>query len=144
MTDLEKELTALAKMPREKLRFRWEQVHGTEPPAHISRDLMVRIIAYRIQEREYGGLDKNTKRRLRALAGALESEGERSLSTGPTLKPGAKLIREWHGKTYTVTALEEGFEFKGRRFRSLSGIAREITGARWSGLRFFGLTGDAL
>ncbi len=144
MIDVEKELTALAKMPREKLRVRWEQLHGTEPPAHISRDLMVRTIAYRIQEREYGGLDKNTKRRLRSLAQALESEGELPFSPDLSLKPGAKLIREWHGKTYTVTALEEGFEFKGRRFRSLSGIAREITGARWSGLRFFGLTGDAL
>ncbi len=144
MTDLEKELSALAKMPRIELQDRWRRLYGAEPPAHISRDLMVRTIAYRIQEREYGGLDKNTKRRLRSLARALESEGERSLSTGPTLKPGAKLIREWHGKTYTVTALEEGFEFKGKRFRSLSRIAREITGARWSGLRFFGLTGDAL
>jgi hypothetical protein len=144
MTDLEKELTALAEMPRIELQDRWRRLYGAEPPAHTSRDLMVRTIAYRIQEREYGGLDKNTKRRLRSLAGALESEGERSLSSDLTLKPGVKVIREWHGKTYTVTALEEGFEFKGRRFRSLSGVAREITGARWSGLRFFGLTGDAL
>jgi hypothetical protein len=143
MIDVEKELSALAKISRIGLQDRWQKLYGAEPPAHISRDLMVRTIAHRIQEREYGGLDKNTKRKLRSLALALDSEGERPLSPGLTLKPGAKLIREWHGRTYTVVALEKGFEFKGKRYRSLSRIAREITGARWSGLRFFGLTRDA-
>jgi hypothetical protein len=139
MIDAEKELTTLAKMPRNKLRDRWRRLYGADPPAHVSRDLMVRIIAYRIQELEFGGLDKNTKRKLRSLAEALETTEEMPLPPALKLKPGAKLIREWHGKTYTVTYLEEGFEFKGRRFRSLSQIAQEITEARWSGPRFFGL-----
>ena len=142
MTDAAKEIAKLAKMPRDDLRERWQKVHGAEPPERISRGLMVRSLAYRIQEQEYGGLDKNTMRRLRALARSLDTEGEVSPSAGAILKTGAKLVREWHGRTYTVAALEEGFEFKGKRYRSLSRIAREITGSRWSGVRFFGLAGD--
>ena len=141
MTDAAKEIAKLAKMPRDDLRERWQKVHGAEPPERISRGLMVRSLAYRIQEQEYGGLDKNTMRRLRVLARGLDTDGEENPSSS-SLKPGARLVREWHGKTYTVVALEEGFEFKGKRYRSLSRIAREITGSRWSGMRFFGLGGD--
>ena len=139
MTNVGKELDALAKMTRDELQERWRRIYRSDPPPRISKDLMVRIIAHRIQEDEYGGLDIKTKRRLRSFARSLESEGELPLPSGPSLKPGAKLIREWHGRTYNVIALEKGFKFDGRRYRSLSQIAREITGARWSGRRFFGL-----
>jgi hypothetical protein len=126
-------------MPRAELLENWQKLLGAEPPAHISRDLLARAIAHKIQEKEYGGLDKSTRRRLRALARTLETEGSLPTTSGPILKPGAKLVREWHGRTYRVVVLEEGFEFEGRRYRSLSKIAREITGAHWSGQRFFGL-----
>ncbi len=81
MTDTEKEIAVLARMPRHELRVRWSRPYNTEPPAHISQRLMARTLAYRLQEREYGGLDKNTKRRLRSLARALESEGELPLTS---------------------------------------------------------------
>ena len=142
MIDAAKEITKLSGMSRDELRKEWQRVHRSDPPERISRDLMMRALAYRIQEQEYGGLGKTTKRRLRALARALETEGEIPASAGASLKAGARLVREWHGKTYTVVALEEGFEFKGKRYRSLSRIAREITGSRWSGHRFFGLKGE--
>ena len=139
MNDVEEQLTALTQMPSHKLREHGRKIYRAVPPRRIPRDLLMRAAAYQIQERACGGLDRKTKRRLRTLARTLETDGRLPLSSGPDLKPGAKLIREWHGKTYTVTALEEGFEFGGKRYRSLSRIAREITGARWSGMRFFGL-----
>ena len=140
MTEIEKEIVSLTKMPRTQLVDRWRELCGTNPPPQISRDLLTRTIAYRIQAREYGGLDKNTKRRLRSFARSLEAEGDVPLTPDLTLKPGAKLIREWHGHTYTAIILDEGFECNGRKFRSLSQIACEITGSHWSGRRFFGLT----
>ncbi len=138
--NLDSEIDRIKTLRLAELRKHWTERLGGPPPPWRSADLLRRTFAYRLQECEYGGLDKNTKRRLRSLARALASEGELPPTSDLSLKPGAKLIREWHGKTYTVIALEEGFEFKGRRFRSLSGVAREITGARWSGMRFFGLT----
>ena len=139
MTGFTQEIAALAQMPRAELQECWQKLHSSEPPAHISRELMACAIAHKIQEKEYGGLDKSTRRRLRALARVLETEGSLPTVSGPILKAGAKLVREWHGRTYRVVALEEGFEFEGRRYRSLSKIACEITGAHWSGQRFFGL-----
>ena len=140
MNDVEEQLTALTQMPSHKLREYWRKIYRAEPPRRIPRDLLMRAAAYQIQESVYGGLDRKIKRRLRSLARALETDGRLPLSSGPSLKPGAKLIREWHGRTYRVAVLEDGFEFDGERYRSLSKIAREITGAHWSGRRFFGLT----
>ena len=139
MSDVEEQLTALAQTPTQELRAHWRKIYRAEPPRRISRDLLVRAAAYQIQERAHGGLDQKTKRRLRTLARTLETDGRLPLSSIPDLKPGAKLIREWHGKTYRIAVLEDGFEFDGERYRSLSRIAREITGAHWSGRRFFGL-----
>jgi hypothetical protein len=92
-----------------------------------------------MQERVHGGVSKSTKRKLRALAQKLETDGNAAFDPGLSLKPGAKLVREWHGVGHSVIVLEDGFDYGGRRYRSLSKIAREITGAHWSGPRFFGL-----
>lgn len=139
MAEIMEEITALGQMATREFRARWRQIYRAEPPARIPRDLLMRAVAYQIQERACGGLDRKTKRRLRTLARTLETDGRLPLSSGPDLKPGAKLIREWHGRTYRVVVLENGFEFEGQRYRSLSKIARKITGAHWSGRRFFGL-----
>ncbi len=141
MADTIKEIAALDDMKTLELKESWRRIYRAKPPSGISRDLLIRAIAYQIQELEYGGLGKAVKRSLRALAQKMGNKGEASFDLGPSLKPGAKLIREWRGKTYSIIALEDGFDFEGRRYRSLSKIAREITGARWSGPRFFGLTG---
>ena len=141
MTEITKERAELADLTTSELRERWRRFNRAEPPAGISRDLLIRSAAYQIQEGEFGGLSRAAKRRLHSLAQKLGSEGSPSFDLGSSLKFGAKLIREWRGKTYSVIALEEGFDFEGRRYPSLSKIAREITGARWSGPRFFGLRG---
>ena len=95
---------------------------------------------YRMQEIAQGGLSKVTQRRLMTLANQLETDGRIAPLPGPRIKSGSRLIREWHGRTHTVTTIDEGFEFQGKTYRSLTQIAFEITGAKWSGPRFFGLT----
>jgi hypothetical protein len=143
MTDIANVIADLASRKTVELRDLWRRIYRIEPPPGISRDLLIRAAAYQIQEGELGGLSGAAKRRLRALAQKLETEGGASFDLVPTLKPGAKLIREWRGRTYSVIALEDGFDFEGKRYSSLSIIAREITGVRWSGPRFFGLSKES-
>ncbi len=100
---------------------------------------MIQAIAYSIQEQAYGGLSLATTRRVRSLARKLEHEGGAAFEPGCPLKPGSKLVREWHGRTHTVSVLTDGFEFDGQRYRSLTMITRAITGSHRSGPRFFGL-----
>ena len=138
MIDIRKEIGALADMEKHGLRVAWRR-HYRTPPPRLSRDLLIRAIAYKMQERIHGGLRQATKRRLASLAHKLEAEGDVMSTSGLRLKPGAKLVREWHGDTHSVLVLEDGFEYRGERHRTLSKIARAITGAHWSGPRFFGL-----
>ena len=137
--ELSAKLAALEALDAASLRAEWRRLFRTHPPKRAGRDLLARAVAYKLQERALGGRSAPTKRKLRVLAEQLESGADPDFGAGIALKPGAKLVREWHGETYSVTALEQGFEFNGRRYRSLSKIAREITGAHWSGPRFFGL-----
>lgn len=123
------------------VREEWRRLCRSEPP-RISRDLLLRAIAYRLQELEFGGLPKWARQTLAGSVINAESSdaGEPAPKPAePRLKPGARLIREWHGRMHTVIVLDDGFEFEGRRYRSLTQIACEITGAHWSGPRFFGL-----
>ncbi len=120
------------------MRQEWRRLYRAEPP-RLSRDLMMRAIAYRIQEIAFGGLSKATLRRLATLATEFESDGRIATPAKPRIKPGARLVREWHGRTHAVVVTEDGFEFEGKLHRSLTSIARKITGAGWSGPRFFGL-----
>jgi hypothetical protein len=139
MADIEAQIVALEALTIGELQTEWSRVYRAEPPIRLSRDLLLRGVAYRVQERAYGGLSLSTKRRLRTL-----SEGfDRREGTGaaPTLKlkPGTKLVREWHRQVHTVSILDNGFEYQGEIYRSLTGIARRITGSGWSGPRFFGI-----
>ena len=121
------------------LRARWEQVFNRTAPTRASRDLLLRALAYHIQERSEGGLSKSTRRRLAKLAG-LNGENREPISPHSVrLKPGSRLIREWCGEVHRVTVLDDGFDYRGTHYASLSRIARTITGARWSGPLFFGL-----
>ena len=133
------EIAALAGMTTAELRMAWARLHRSEPPPRLSRDLMIRAIAYRLQEHAHGGLSPATRRRLRALTAAIEVKGPGVFDPGVLLKPGAKLVREWSGRVHSVTVLTDGFDYEGRHHRSLTGIARLITGAHWSGPRFFGI-----
>jgi hypothetical protein len=120
------------------IRAEWRRLYRSEPP-RISRDLLLRGIAYRRQEHQHGGLGKTTRRKLKTLAKMFRTTGRVGPDPGLALKPGARLVREWHGRTHTVTVTEEGFEFAGTNYASLTKIAKKITGAHWSGPRFFGL-----
>jgi hypothetical protein len=124
----------------EKLRAEWRRLYRSEPP-RISRDLLLRGVAYRHQELEHGGLGKTTRRKLKTLAKMFRTTGRVGPDPGLALKPGARLVREWHGRTHTVTVTEDGFEFAGTCYASLTKIAKKITGTHWSGPRFFGLVG---
>ena len=120
------------------LRLEWRRLYRAEPP-RLSRDIMMRAVGYRLQEIAHGGLSKVTQRRLMALAAEFETSGRIAPLPGPRIKPGSHLVREWHGRTHTVCVTDDGFAFEGKTYRSLTKIARDITGAQWSGPRFFGL-----
>ncbi len=122
----------------DELRREWRRLYHSEPP-RMSRDLLARAIGYRLQELEHGGLGKATRRKLQTLAKAFRATGRIGPSPSLSLKPGVRLIREWHGRTHTVTVTEDGFEYSGVSYPSLTKIAKKITGAHWSGPRFFGL-----
>lgn len=138
--DLEvaRRLKALCDLTPGDLRKEWRRLYRSQPP-RLSRDLLVRAIAYRIQELRYGGLSKATRRKLASLIEARHTGAESAKETAQRIRTGTRLIREWNGRTHTVMAEDDGFRYAGRTYRSLSAVAREITGARWSGPRFFGL-----
>ncbi|EYD74332.1 Putative bacteriophage-related protein [Rubellimicrobium mesophilum DSM 19309] len=134
-------LPDLEGMDRKALLALWAATLGGEPPARLSRPFLRRILAWELQTRAAGGLPAAVKRRLESLA-ATQVGGRKSkmeTATSPKLKPGGRLLREWNGVTHVVDVVEGGFLWRGERHRSLSAIARAITGAHWSGPRFFGL-----
>jgi Protein of unknown function (DUF2924) len=133
------EIAELADKATQELRLAWCKLYRKEPPVGLSRDLMIRALANKLQERAYGGFSPSMKRRLNTLAGEFE-KGSLSFDPGVVLKTGARLVRQWRGHTHTVLVLADGFEYEGQRYRSLSMIAARITGAHWSGPRFFGVT----
>lgn len=134
--DLVRQLEGLATHDTKTLKKLWQRCHGKRVPPALSRDLIIRMIAYKLQKKALGGLSASMKRKLKLLATQLAAGTLKGGSGTISLKPGTKLIRSWHGKTYEVLILEEGFEMKGKRYASLSKIACEITGTHWSGPRF--------
>jgi Protein of unknown function (DUF2924) len=132
------ELSAPASLALDELRREWRRLYHRDPP-RISRDFLIRGISYRLQELQHGGLGKATRRKLKTLAKMFRSEGRVAPDPSLNLKPGARLVREWHGRTHTVTVTEDGFEYAGTIYPSLTKIAKQITGTHWSGPRFFGL-----
>jgi Protein of unknown function (DUF2924) len=138
---LDERLAALGGLGLDQLRAEWRRLHRAAPPVRLSRDLLLRSIAHRLQEDAFGGLGPAARRRLAGLARGVAAQGKPTPAPAPVrLKPGTTLVREWHGRTHTVLVLADGgFECQGRRYSSLTELARAITGARWSGPRFFGL-----
>ena len=122
-----------------KLRALWQELFGRPAHPKIRRDLMIPILAYRLQEKAYGGLKPSIRKRLAKLAGELVENPKAGLAQVPRIKSGTKLIREWKGEHHEVLVVDRGFEYHGNSYSSLSEIAREITGTRWSGPAFFGL-----
>lgn len=140
MARIEDQLTGLAPMTPARLRAEWRRLHrGQGLPDGLTASQLIRGIAWRLQEKAHGGLTPARVRELDRLADQLLVEGEIDIGGTRSLKPGTRLVRHWHGKVYCVTVLDHGFEFEQRHHSSLTQIARQITGAAWSGPRFFGL-----
>jgi hypothetical protein len=139
---VETELARLLLMDRKQLLVKWQSELRQPPPAHLRRQILLPLLAYKLQEQAYGGLKPEVKRQLRQLAGRFESsrgKATEQLARLTRLKPGTRLVRTWKGEAHHVSVSEQGFEYKDRRYKSLSEIARLITGTRWSGPLFFGL-----
>jgi hypothetical protein len=134
------QLEQLRELNSKELSERWQTLFGGEPPPKLRTSLLVQGIAYRLQEKVLGGLKPATVRLLERIAD--EAAARRQSAPTPEkirVNAGTVLIREWHGAKHQVTVLNDGFLFRTKRFRSLSQIARAITGSRWSGPLFFGL-----
>ena len=136
--DMSLELDALTAMKPSELRSKWRDVHRNVAP-DIGPDLLRRGIAYRLQERRQGSLSSSTRRVIERLIKQIGKGEGLAASAAPSLKTGTRLVRSWRGKMHHVLVLDEGYEFDGRQYQSLTQIAQDITGALWSGPRFFGL-----
>jgi len=136
--DLAREVTSLSALDTAALRERWKAQFGADPSPHFGRSVLVSAISYRIQERALGGLKPATLRLLERIA---EGRSDSDLERAPkhSASAGTVLIRQWRGITHRVVVLEQGVVYRKRRYKSLSEVARAITGARWSGPLFFGL-----
>ena len=129
----------LPKLDIRELREEWRLLYKTDASPHLSRELLIRAVAYRMQEVALGGLRPEPQRQLRQIAQELKQTGEAAKRFRPQLKPGTRLMREWQGRTYEVVVLDDGLSWQGTQYRSLSAVARKITGTAWSGPLFFGL-----
>lgn len=138
-SNLEDEIARLRDLDLSDLRDKWRKHYKTEPSRSFRRDFLVRAVAYKMQVEVYGGLKSSTLRRLKQIAEALREGKPETIFTAPKIKPGTLLVRSWRDETHIVTALEDGFEWKRKRYRSLSEVARAITGTQWNGLVFFGV-----
>jgi hypothetical protein len=133
---------ALARLPEldlGELREQWRSLYKSDASPHLSRELLLRAVAYRMQEVALGGLRPERQRQLRQFAQDLKESREGRIRPRPELSSGTRLVREWQGRTYEVLVLDDGFSWQGTSYRSLSALARKITGTAWSGPLFFGL-----
>ena len=139
------QLASLSSLDRGALIDQWRTWYGTEPPARIGSGFLAQAIAYRLQEKSLGGLKPATRRYLEKVAVEAvrkkvgDDEVQKIIAPLAIINPGTRLLREWHGVTYEVLVLEKGVQCNGKRYRSLSEVARVITGTKWSGPLFFGL-----
>ena len=132
-----KQVAILPEMTTDELKQMWKKYHKTTPPP-FNRVFLIKRLAYRIQELAYGGLSKETEQRLDSLASD-ENGQSNKMPAKEQILPGTRLVRGWKGVEHSCTVLDDGFEYQGRRFKSLSAVANCITGSRWNGLVFFGL-----
>lgn len=134
-----KQVAALPGMTIAELKKLWTDLHKTEPPA-FNRIFLEKRLAYRLQEVAHGGLKKESDKRLeRMVISGVEELQERKRPANETFLPGTKLVREWKGEEHCCTVLNDGFEYQGRKFGSLSAVANFITGTKWNGFTFWGV-----
>lgn len=144
-----RQVADLQRLTYEELKELWRTLNGGEPPAY-NRQYITKRLAYRIQEIAYGGLSEDAHEKMSAVLkrhgydenGVPARSGDRRVSCGKGMPViGSKIVREWNGKRYEVIALRDGFEFEGRKYRSLTAIVKAITGTHWNGRKFFGVAG---
>ena len=160
---VEQEVAALGDFSRDELAERWATIYDCPPPKGVRRELLFRAAAWHVQAKRLGGMSSNTRRLLKAAMTDAErklarrrgnvpeladtgasarteyADGNAGRAASPSISPGTRLIRDWSGRSHVVDAIEGGFVYESKIYRSLSAIARKITGAHWSGPRFFGL-----
>jgi hypothetical protein len=134
---LAEKIAELPKLSKAQLLPVWAENFSTPPPPNLRKELMVPILAYRMQEREYGGLSHATRRKLKEIAISTRLK-PRGRTTAADIQEGTTLVRTWKGESHEVRVFSDRYEYRGQRFGSLSEIARAITGTRWSGPAFFG------
>jgi hypothetical protein len=135
----EAEIRRLPDLGLDDLRARWKALFGNPAPQSLRRKFLARAVAYRMQVEAYGGLSSSTRKRLQAIAAGVRQGNADVAGIATTIRPGAQMLRQWKDQTHTVTALSDGFEWNGRTYKSLSAIAKEITGTNWNGYVFFGI-----
>ena len=137
--ELEAEIRRLPDLSLEDLRARWKALFGSAAPLSLRHQFLTRAVAYQMQVAAYGGLSASTQKRLQAIAAGVRQGNLDVAGIAKTIRPGAQMLRQWKGQTHTVTALSDGFEWNGRTYKSLSAVARKITGINWNGYVFFGI-----
>lgn len=138
IAELDAAISRLDTLERADLLDRWADLYGVAPPHKISRKLLLQSISYRLQEAHHGGLPAAARRHLNRIAAELPQRGDAAITMMPRIKTGTRFVREWQGALHQVTVTPAGFEWQGGTHRSLSEIARLITGTRWNGWTFFG------
>lgn len=136
--DCSTRLAEIERMPAPALRSLWQELIGSPADTRLRRELLIPILAYKLQEKAYGGLKPSSRSHLRRLAVSLAADKSAPLTRESRFKPGTHLVREWRGETHEVTIRPSGYGYRGKEFATLSEIANLITGTRWSGPLFFG------
>jgi hypothetical protein len=137
--EIERQLADLLRRPIKQLRTQWRNLFRRDPPVSFGRDLLRRSIAYRIQEQAYGGLNLENRRTIDLLVRKLRENPKETLELPRRIKTGSELVRTWNGTCHHVIVGEQGYVYADETYKTLSEIARKITGTRWNGPRFFGL-----
>ena len=137
--ELEAEIRRLPDLSLAELRGRWKALFGNPAPPSLRRRFLARAVAYQMQVEAYGGLSTSTRTRLREIAAAVR-QGSTDVAGARTIRPGTQMLRQWKNQTHTVTAVSDGgFEWNGKTYKSLSAVAKQITGTSWNGYAFFGI-----
>jgi hypothetical protein len=137
--EFEAEMRRLPDLSLNELRVRWKALFGNPAPLSLRRRFLARAVAYQMQVETYGGLSASTQKRLQAIAAGVRQGSLDVAGIARTIRPGAQMLRQWKDQTHTVTALGDGFEWNGKTYKSLSAVAKEITGTNWNGYVFFGI-----
>jgi hypothetical protein len=141
-SSIAKRLGSLSNLGKPALFELWKQLFNSNPSPKLRRDLMLPLLAHRLQEQTFGSLRAGSRTRLRQLSRAFESDSDSPIPSAPTIKPGTRLVRQWRDQVHLVNVKTNGYEYQGARYQSLSEVARLITGTRWSGPLFFGIKHD--